>query len=351
MGETFPAEDGCNTCRCEADGRVACTLIGCEPGDGGASGGGDVCQYGGKTYRAGDTFPSTDGCNSCSCGPGGSVGCTERACLPLGGCAYGGKRYAVGDAFPSTDGCNTCSCGQDGTVACTRKLCPTKSCRRGGCSGELCTDRDDVASDCAFRPEYACYQKAPCERQPDGLCGFTPTPELQQCLAAVSGGDAGVPSARCDFAARYEYGAIGGLRFWVDRSFLAPGNAYRHTRTFVRGDRADQSCAPVLPVCGTQGAVTAYEIEVQGLMSADVQAALSQPVPPLYGRDLRPVDGTVFEFKRTDGRGFLVGASCDPTSSACRPIPPGVQRLRDHLLMLDRQQLASPACVNAGFTP
>jgi hypothetical protein len=29
----------------------------------------------------------------------------------------------VGDTFPSTDGCNTCSCGQDGEVACTDRAC------------------------------------------------------------------------------------------------------------------------------------------------------------------------------------------------------------------------------------
>lgn len=30
IGQMFPAEDGCNTCTCEASGLVACTLIGCD---------------------------------------------------------------------------------------------------------------------------------------------------------------------------------------------------------------------------------------------------------------------------------------------------------------------------------
>ncbi len=38
-----------------------------------------TCSYGGTTYTSGDTFPSTDGCNTCSCGTGG-VACTKRAC-------------------------------------------------------------------------------------------------------------------------------------------------------------------------------------------------------------------------------------------------------------------------------
>ncbi len=40
-----------------------------------------VCSYGGATYNPGDSFPSTDGCNTCSCGTTGSVGCTKKACL------------------------------------------------------------------------------------------------------------------------------------------------------------------------------------------------------------------------------------------------------------------------------
>lgn len=55
-------------------------------------------------------------------------------------------------------------------------------CYRGGCSLEVCSDRPDVATTCVWRDEAACYQDARCERQPDGRCDWTPTPELQQCL-------------------------------------------------------------------------------------------------------------------------------------------------------------------------
>lgn len=37
------------------------------------------CQYGGKTYKSGEGFPSEDGCNSCSC-EDGKVSCTLMAC-------------------------------------------------------------------------------------------------------------------------------------------------------------------------------------------------------------------------------------------------------------------------------
>jgi hypothetical protein len=40
----------------------------------------------------------------------------------------------------------------------------------------------DLATTCEFKPEYACYRTARCERQPSGVCAFTQTPELQACL-------------------------------------------------------------------------------------------------------------------------------------------------------------------------
>lgn len=57
-----------------------------------------------------------------------------------------------------------------------------KPCIKTGCSSQICSDHN-VISTCEFRPEYACYQKATCERQRDGNCGFTKTPELTECLA------------------------------------------------------------------------------------------------------------------------------------------------------------------------
>jgi len=58
----------------------------------------------------------------------------------------------------------------------------TSACRPSGCSGQVCTD-EEVVTTCEFRPEYACYRTAVCERQPSGQCGWTPTPALTACLA------------------------------------------------------------------------------------------------------------------------------------------------------------------------
>ena len=61
----------------------------------------------------------------------------------------------------------------------------SNGCAVAGCSGQLCVsadEADEIFTTCEFRPEYACYREASCEPQANGKCGWTETPELQQCL-------------------------------------------------------------------------------------------------------------------------------------------------------------------------
>lgn len=54
-------------------------------------------------------------------------------------------------------------------------------CIIGGCGGELCSDQE-LVSTCESNPQAVCYQNAICEKQTDGKCGWTITPELETCL-------------------------------------------------------------------------------------------------------------------------------------------------------------------------
>ncbi|WP_437808936.1 hypothetical protein [Sorangium sp. So ce1078] len=55
-----------------------------------------------------------------------------------------------------------------------------------GCSGQVCAD-EDVATDCEYREEYACYEKhSVCERGESGACGWRATPELEACIEEAS---------------------------------------------------------------------------------------------------------------------------------------------------------------------
>jgi hypothetical protein len=56
-----------------------------------------------------------------------------------------------------------------------------KPCFKTGCSGQVCAD-EEVITTCEYRTEYECYKTAKCERQANGKCGFTDTPELRRCL-------------------------------------------------------------------------------------------------------------------------------------------------------------------------
>lgn len=170
--------------------------------DGGATGNGASCSWDdtvssdgtttpapGGGYEIGDSFKSPDGCNDCSCTAQGIV-CTMRACPPGGGgtggsCVYDGKTYPEGAGFKSTDGCNSCSCGAGGMVACTEMACaPAPSaCVVTGCSGEICADTNQP-SPCLWTEAFACYKTATCARQADGACGWTPTADLNACLAS-----------------------------------------------------------------------------------------------------------------------------------------------------------------------
>ncbi len=59
----------------------------------------------------------------------------------------------------------------------------SSNCYVGGCSGEICSDQQGIVSTCIYKPEYACYKNATCQRQPSGQCGWTSSAVLTACLS------------------------------------------------------------------------------------------------------------------------------------------------------------------------
>lgn len=59
-----------------------------------------------------------------------------------------------------------------------------QTCVTSGCSSEVCAE-SPVFTTCRWRPEYECRRLAKCERQEDGFCGWTATPESLACLASL----------------------------------------------------------------------------------------------------------------------------------------------------------------------
>lgn len=113
-----------------SSGRAGAPSEAGSPGEGGAAGdptpgsageagaaGGVSCTYGGITYASGEQFACD--CNTCWCDDGQVIG-TAVGCPA---CTYTGQFYEVGESFPSREGCNTCSCATYETVECTKAAC------------------------------------------------------------------------------------------------------------------------------------------------------------------------------------------------------------------------------------
>lgn len=61
------------------------------------------------------------------------------------------------------------------------------ACQVGGCSGEVCVSASEEPpmTICIYRPEYECYAAfGHCGVQKEGECGWTPSAELEACLAS-----------------------------------------------------------------------------------------------------------------------------------------------------------------------
>lgn len=194
-GATVIHDGVCNDNECESDADcphgfcdfgVTCAAIGCPPAPPNRC---TVCGDGSQLRCRALPQPCPDGqvreiVKSCY----GACVDPFTCEAPAGTCSYGDETYREGDRFPASDGCNTCTCGPDGDIGCTEKAC-VPTCRVGGCSGQLCIGPDDPGfSTCDWRPEYACYHNATCERQDDGGCGWTRTDEFKRCLDEAGSG-------------------------------------------------------------------------------------------------------------------------------------------------------------------
>jgi hypothetical protein len=186
-------------------------LLGCEyydpfdaaPGAGpGHSGGRKGCEYGGVHYRPGDSFPSLDACNQCSCQANGTVTCTLRACSDICGgfagltCPEGQYcNFAQETQCGSGDQTGVCAVQPE---ACTREFAPVCGCddvtysnaclaasagvsvaSQGECDGPL-----QIGDACGgLRPPGApdCDEGLFCQHQPGAMCGAADAPG--ECVA------------------------------------------------------------------------------------------------------------------------------------------------------------------------
>jgi hypothetical protein len=299
------------------------------------------------------------------------------ACSDGDTCWVGDHRYKVGASFPSNDGCNTCTCESNGTVACTLM----------GCLSDAGYERPDLRPKFdvpAYLDATADQGSAPADAKPGADrvdAGPADVPPVDAPLVDAGSVDAfeswGLDGRRgdvalvdgtqidtgrldtgridttsseagtsCALATSIRFGSNGGLVISQDDYRLDPPAAMTITRTYYysSADAGVRTCAPTLPACGASGVVSLSNI-VADLADSDVQAALAASTPPLFGRDTRPMDGTVYQVALGSGGSMLVGWACaSGSSSPCTTIPAGVQRLVDDLRSLATAMAAQPAC-------
>ncbi|XP_071102181.1 kielin/chordin-like protein isoform X3 [Haliotis cracherodii] len=131
LGSKFGSLDGCNTCVCTVTG-IQCTATACSgavtarpvtgpvsvPGTG-------ACLHPvtSQLYQNGQTYPSSDACNTCTC-TNGNIVCTHNTCTGHGTCVNPAtsQLYQNGQTYPASDACNTCTC-TNGNIVCTHNTC------------------------------------------------------------------------------------------------------------------------------------------------------------------------------------------------------------------------------------
>lgn len=149
-------------------------------------------------------------------------------------------------------------------------------------------------------------------------------------------GDGSDPSVGC-IDRTLRFGSDGGFVAFVERFALAPCNGFSIERTSFGDPGSDASCENRVAADAT---VSALDV-AQALDHPDVRAALDA-APVLFGRDTRPVDGTVFRVE-VDGDVIELGWECMGTPG-CTAIPAGLARLESMLQDLIVQQRAVAPC-------
>jgi hypothetical protein len=205
-------------------------------------------------------------CDGGKCGAAGGGGDSD-------GCQYGGEQHDVGDSFPSDDGCNTCSCQEGGQVACTRRAC-VDGC--GGLAGIECPDGEycnypeaalcgaaDATGTCAPIPQA-------CTLQYDPVCGCDDQTYGNACEAASKGVSV-ARAGECDQSPPGGSDDCGGMQ-------ALQCDAGEYCKLDECLPRATGTCTPIPqacdlqyePVCGCDGATygNACEAALNGMSVA-----------------------------------------------------------------------------------
>jgi hypothetical protein len=347
-----------------------------------------TCIYAGKVVHLGETFPSTDGCNKCSCTPNGVV-CTDDSCES---CVYVGKAFKPGETFTDpSNGCDICMCGTNGQVACKPgSNCSSATGGAGGGSSDA-----GAATICRFGLDQLCNDDLSTSTYfgkclADGTCSciYTLNPKTGRCLPpssptgcvyqgvsytvgakfpcadgchtcyCVSDGkvddqsgtcptnDAGTS---CTLDAVYIFtdtAANGSVQDEITMAASVTSSSYTLRRTRISdGGLITNTCSPGWTKCHHPEEIDVSDIATD-LQLPDVLKAITVGTAGgggLYGLTGTRARGPTATITRGDGQSFSVGDPCAGATN-CQEIPPAMDMFVRDLRALAAQQLATDAC-------
>jgi hypothetical protein len=186
-GHTCTRIDPCKSTPCKNGGACSATATGFS------------CNCAGTGFMGTTCLEPVDDCASKPCKNGGT--CTDKVndytcacasgwmgknCDQSTGCDYGGKHYGSGTTFPASDGCNTCSCNTSGAAVCTSQTCSGGAC--GGLTGAKCPSGQycSFASGCGASDQQGTCQAPPtiCNDAVVSVCGCDGKTYPNACYAA-----------------------------------------------------------------------------------------------------------------------------------------------------------------------
>jgi len=185
-------------------------------------------------------------CNRCSAGftlgadialqntAGNGFTCSGNECTVANSC---------NPSFPATNAGNytfrgTFQSGSFGARSLIVDDFHANTCHQTGCSGEVCGN-SNVNTACVVRPEFQCYQGATCAAQTDGMCGWTSTPQLQQCLASGGPGGGGRTFASTDTPVSIPDNSATGITSRVEVSGFSTARTVRVSVAITHSYRGD----------------------------------------------------------------------------------------------------------------